>query len=244
MLLMLISLVCFAGAWLSTVAGMGGGLLIVAACTQILPLPAAVPLSSVLVMSGQIARVLQFHRHIAWEMARPFIPGSMIGAFLGTWIYVSLPEEAIALMLGAVMLWFSWVPSTRASRSLARRIPHPYFWVGIIHTFLSSMSGVGGLFQAMMVNSPLKKETIVATIAGTLLFMSLFKTIGYIAAGFDYRPWLGAILLGWLAGMLGSRLGRHSLYRVSDRFFRHLIRGMVTLFSLRLFWEAGTSLLG
>lgn len=244
MLLILIPLICFAGAWLSTVAGMGGGLLIVAACTQILPLPAVVPLSSVFVMSGQIARVVQFHRHIAWGIARPFIPGSLIGAFLGTFIYLSLPEEAIALMLGAVMLWFSWVPSTPASRGIARRIPHPFFWVGIIHTFLSSMAGVGGLFQALMVNSPLKKEGVVATVAGTLLFMSLFKTVGYLTAGFDYRPWLGVILLSWLAGMLGSRIGRHSLHRVSDRFFRHLIRGMVTLFSLRLLWQAAVGLLG
>lgn len=234
----LVPAICFAGGWLSSVAGMGGGLLIVAACTQILPLPAAIPLTSVFVMSGQVARVIQFRRDIAWDITRPFIPGSLIGAGLGTFIFLSLPEDAIALLLGVAMLWFCWVPSTPASRALARHIPHPWFWVGIIHTFLSALSGVGGLFQAMMVNSQMRKEQVVATIAGTLVFMSLFKTVGYVAAGFDYLPWLWLIVLAWICGSAGSWVGRRTLYRLSDRFFRRLIRFMVTAFSLRLLWQA------
>src|SRR5690606_20856326 len=73
----------------------------------------------------------------------PFIPGSIIGATLGTLVYFELPEAFIALMLGCVMLWFSWVPATERSRELAARIPQPWFIVGILHTFLSTVSGAG-----------------------------------------------------------------------------------------------------
>ncbi|MEX2366828.1 MAG: sulfite exporter TauE/SafE family protein, partial [Pseudohongiellaceae bacterium] len=208
LLLIAIPLICFSGAWLSTVAGMGGGILILGFCTQILPLPAVVPLSSVFVLAGQVARVAQFHRHIAWDITRPFIPGSMIGAVLGSVLYLSLSDVAIALLLGTVMLWFCWMPSTPASRNLAAFIPLPYFWVGIVHTFLSSLAGVGGLFQSMMVNSRLGREVIVATIAGTLLFMSVFKTISYVAGGFDYMPYLPVIILSWVAGTVGTTLGK------------------------------------
>lgn len=239
----LVPIVCFFGAYLSTVAGMGGGLLILACCSQIMPITAVVPLNGVFVLSGQIARVSQFYKHTAWEITLPFIPGSILGATIGSFIYFSLSEVAIAFMLGSVMLWFCWVPSTPVSRKIASKIPHPYFWVGIIHTLLSTLSGIGGLFQSLMVNSKLSKEGIVATIAATLLAMSLFKTIGYIAAGFDYSQYLPLILLSWVTGVLGTYVGKRSLNKLSDKFFRNLVRAMVTIFSLRLFWQVLQSFL-
>lgn len=239
-LILLVPAICFVGAYLSTVAGMGGGLLILATCSQIMPVGIVIPLNGVFVFAGQVARTVQFHRHIAWEVTRPFIPGSILGAFLGTVIYFNLSETAIALVLGSVMLWFSWVPSTRASRSIAGKIPHPWFWVGIIHTFLSTVSGAGGLMQSLMVNSKLPKESIVATIAATLLVMAVFKTVGYYLAGFDYLDWLPLIGLSWVTGIAGTTVGKRTLNRLPDIFFRRLIKGMVTVFALRLFWQAAS----
>lgn len=236
-LLVIIPAICFAGAYLSTVAGMGGGLLILACCSQIMPITAVVPLNGVFVLASQVARISQFHKHIAWDITRPFIPGSIIGALLGSFIYFSLPETAIALLLACVMLWFCWVPSTAASRKLSEKIPHPYFWVGIIHTFLSTLAGVGGLFQSLMVNSKLERQGIVATIAATLFAMSVFKTLGFIMAGFNYLEFLPVILLSWIAGIAGTAVGKRALLKVSDKFFRQLIKAMVTVFSLRLFWQ-------
>jgi len=237
-LLILVPAIVFAGAFLSTVAGMGGGLLILASCSQIMPIAIVVPLNGVFVLAGQVARTFQFHRHIAWHVTTPFIPGSILGVLLGTAIYFSLSEVAIALVLGSVMLWFSWVPQTKTLRDVAAKIPQPYFFVGIIHTFLSTVSGAGGLLQSLMVNSPLKKESIVATIAATLLVMSVFKTVGYYLAGFDYLTWLPVILLSWVMGVLGTTVGKYSLNRMPDIFFRRLIKAMVTVFALRLFWKA------
>jgi len=240
-LIFVVPLIVFAGAFLSTVAGMGGGLFILASCSLILPVSVVVPLNGVFVFAGQITRVMQFHRHIAWHITLPFIPGSMLGAFIGTVIYFSLSETAIALILGTVMLWFSWVPANAFSKKLAANIPAPYFWVGIIHTFLSTVSGAGGLLQSLMVNSKLGKQNIVATIAVTLLSMSVFKTVGYFMAGFDYTAWLGVILLSWVAGVAGTTIGKISLNKMPDEFFRKLIKAMVTIFALRLFWRAASN---
>ena len=236
-LLLILPLVSLLGAWVSTVTGMGGGLIILAVCTLLLPLTAAVPVSGLLVMSGQMARTIQFHRQVERSIAIPFIPGSLIGAGIGSFLYFSMPELLIAFILASSMLWFCWVPPGNLGRQLAKRIPHPYFWVGIIHTFLSTISGVGGLFQSLMVNSNLNKLSIVATIAGTLLFMSLFKSLAYVAAGFDFGPYLLVIALSWVTAYIGTLWGRRSLHRVSDRLFRQLIRAMVTLFAIRLYWH-------
>lgn len=241
--LLLIPAICFIGGFFSTLAGLGGGLFTLASTSLLLPLPVVVPLNGVLILAGQITRVAQFYKYIDWSITAPFIPGSVIGATLGTLIYFSLPETFLALMLGCVLLWFCWIPPSAAARALAARVPYPFFWVGIFHTFLSTVSGAGVLFQSVMVNSKLSKEAVVATIAGTLLFMALFKSAGYMLAGFDYSPYLLVIGLSWVMGITGTIIGKMCLDILPDRYFRLLIRIVVTLFALRLFWQAGSNLL-
>ena len=241
--LLLIPAICFIGGFFSTLAGLGGGVFTLAATSLLLPLQVVVPLNGVLILAGQITRVIQFYKHIDWSITAPFIPGSMIGAALGTMIYFSLPETFLALMLGCALLWFCWIPPSVATQNLAARVPWPFFWIGILHTFLSTVSGAGVLFQSVMVNSKLPKEGVVATIACTLLFMALFKSAGYMLAGFDYSPYLLVIALSWVMGILGTVVGKLCLDILPDRYFRLMLRIVVTLFALRLFWQAGTNLL-
>jgi len=241
--LLLIPAICFIGGFFSTLAGLGGGLFTLASTSLLLPVSVVIPLNGVLILAGQITRVAQFYRHIDWNITLPFIPGSMIGAALGTVIYFSLPEIYMAFILGCVLLWFCWIPPSQAARNFAARIPYPFFWVGIAHTFLSSVSGAGVLFQSVMVNSRLPKECVVATIAGTLLFMALFKSIGYLVAGFDYAPYIGVIALSWIMGITGTMLGKICLDILPDTYFRLLIKIVISLFSLRLFWTVGAHLL-
>jgi len=241
--LILIPLICFIGGFFSTLAGLGGGLFTLASTSLLLPVSVVVPLNGVLILAGQITRVAQFYKHIDWNITLPFIPGSVLGATLGTMIYFALPETLLAFMLGCVLLWFCWIPPSPAARTLAQRIPFPYFWVGIAHTFLSTVSGAGVLFQSMMVNSKLSKEALVATIAGTLLFMALFKSVGYMVAGFDYQPYLPVIGMSWVMGIAGTMLGKRCLDILPDHYFRLLIKTVVTLFALRLFWLVGQNLL-
>src|SRR5690606_35773966 len=167
----------------------------------LLPLPVVVPLNGVLILAGQITRVAQYYRHVDWAITLPFIPGSLLGAVAGAYIYFGLPEALLAFLLGCVLIWMAWIPPSDRARKLAARVPLPFFWVGIFHTFLSSVLGAGALFQSLIVNSKLSKDGIVATIACAMLFMALFKSAGYMIAGFDYSPYLLLIALSWAAGI-------------------------------------------
>jgi uncharacterized membrane protein YfcA len=111
--------------------------------------------------------------------------------------------------------------------------------VGFAHTLLSTVTGAGVLFQSVMVNSKLSKDAFVATIAGTLLFMALFKSIGYLVAGFDYSPYIGVIALSWIMGIIGTILAKLCLDTLPDSWFRLLVKIVISLFALRLFWKVG-----
>lgn len=242
-ILLLIPAVCFIGGLFSTLAGLGGGLFTLAATSLLLPVTVVVPLNGVLILAGQVTRAAQFRRHIDWQITLPFIPGSVVGAVAGAYVYFGLPEALLAFLLGCVMVWMAWIPPSDRARKFAARIPHPFFWVGVLHTFLSSVLGAGALFQSLMVNSRLSKDAFIATIAGTMLFMALFKSAGYMLAGFDYRPYLLLIALSWIMGIAGTVLGKLCVDIVPDRYFRLIIRIVVSLFALRLFWQAGTQVL-
>ncbi|HWK54462.1 MAG TPA: sulfite exporter TauE/SafE family protein [Hyphomicrobiales bacterium] len=238
----LIPAICFIGGFFSTLAGLGGGLFTLASTSLFLPVSVVVPLNGVLILAGQVTRVVQFYRYIDWSITLPFIPGSIVGAAVGTVIYFAMPETLLAFLLACVLLWFCWARPSAGVLRVAARIPAPYFWVGVAHTFLSTVSGAGVLFQSMMVNSKLTKEGIVATIAGTLLFMALFKSLGYLAAGFDYTPYLKVIALSWVMGIAGTMLGKRCLDVLPDRYFRIMIRTVITLFALRLYWQVWQNL--
>lgn len=241
--LLLIPAVCFIGGFFSTLAGLGGGLFTLAATSLLLPLPVVIPLNGVLILAGQITRVAQYYKYVDWRITLPFIPGSLIGALLGAEVYFGLPEALLAFLLGCVLVWMAWIPPSDGARKFAARIPHPFFWVGILHTFLSSILGAGALFQSLMVNSKLSKDAFIATIAATMLFMALFKSAGYVVQGFDYTPYLLLIGLSWAMGSLGTVLGRMCVDILPDTWFRLIIRIVVSLFALRLFWQAATSFL-
>jgi uncharacterized protein len=241
--LLLIPAICFIGGFFSTLAGLGGGLFTLAATSLLLPLPVVVPLNGVLILAGQITRVAQYYRYIDWDITLPFIPGSVLGAVAGAYVYFGLPEALLAFLLGCVLIWMAWAKPSDRTRALVARIPFPFFWVGILHTFLSSVLGAGALFQSLMVNSRLSKDAMIATIAAAMLFMALFKSVGYMLAGFDYSPYLLLIGLSWLMGMSGTIVGKMCVDVLPDTYFRMIIRIVVSLFALRLFWRAGTSFL-
>ncbi len=241
--LLLIPAICFIGGLFSTLAGLGGGLFTLASTSLLLPLPVVVPLNGVLILAGQITRVAQYYRYVDWKITLPFIPGSVLGAIAGAYVYFGLPEALLAFLLGCVLIWMAWARPSARTRAAVARIPFPFFWVGILHTFLSSVLGAGALFQSLMVNSRLSKDAMIATIAATMLFMALFKSAGYILAGFDYTPYLLLIGLSSLMGMTGTIVGKLCVDVLPDTYFRMIIRIVVSLFALRLFWRAGTSFL-
>jgi uncharacterized membrane protein YfcA len=72
--------------------------------------------------------------------------------------------------------------------------------------------------------------------------MALFKSMGYMVAGFDYRPYYLVIGLSWIMGILGTVAGKLCLDILPDKYFRLLIKAVVTLFALRLFWLVGWNL--
>ncbi len=232
--LYLLVLFSFAASVVSTFTGMGGGIVLLATATLVLPIGAVIPVSAAILLGGQFSRLFYFYRYICWDIAVPFVLGSAVGAVVGAKAYSIMPDYVLSFVLGVSILALIWLPPLKVSL----RLPMPYIWLGAAHTALSTITGLGGLLQGLLLRSSLTRHMIIATIAASLCCMSLFKVASYVWIGFDYWQYIVAMVFSTVAGVLGTVLAKCWVHKISETVFRSMMRWMLTAFSVRLFWLA------
>lgn len=213
---------------------MGGGIFLLAVSTFVLPISAVVPVNSTIIIASLFFRLMYFHRYILWDLSRPFAIGAVIGAILGVTTFSLLSEFAISLMLGITILAMLWLPPI----PLRINLPKPFLWLGAAHTWLSAITGLGGLLQGYLLRGKHPRHAIVGTIAACMFWMSILKISGYIWIGFDYSPYFTLILIAIFASFLGTWVGKRFLGYITDNQFRLIMRLILTLMAVRLFWVA------
>lgn len=230
----LVVLSSFIAAAISGAFAIGGGFLMMGVCAAFLPIAAVVPLHSALMLGTSLGRSFFFWRYVQWGIVVPFILGCLFGAPAGARIYVDLPEAVVALVVGVFMLAAVWFPPV----TWRPQLRHPFFVVGIIHSFLSALFSFGGVMQPLMLRLRMDRMQIVATLAVSLLGMNLFKLGSYAAFGFDFRPYGPLIGASLLAGVAGSGLGRRMLERLPEERFRLAFKLIMTLLAVQLLYRA------
>ncbi len=133
------------------------------------------------------------------------------------------------------------VTESDITKSKATKHQTPLTWiflpVGVAHSFLGTVFGVGTLLQPTILRTPLTKLQITGTLAACLLCMDVFKLTGYIAHGFDYRDYWPHIVCATIAGFIGTVAGKRVTRRVSEQTFRLVFKGLITLVALRLVYR-------
>ncbi|MCP5145229.1 MAG: sulfite exporter TauE/SafE family protein [Gammaproteobacteria bacterium] len=214
----------------------GGIYLLIAVVTALLPLSEAIPLMPLLAAGSLIGRCWYFWRDIDWQRTLTFAGGAVLGAVAGANVFFVLPERMVGTLLAISLLVLIWFPST----GWRVRLPRPMFFVGIGHTFISAIVGAGGLLQSILIRSPLNRSAVTATLASCTCIMELFKVPSYALAGFSYRPYLALVTLATLAGLIGTVVGGHIAARTSERYFRPIFKGIISLVAIRLLWATWT----
>lgn len=230
------TIVLVAGSFLAAVSNAafssGGAMIILAVTSTVLPVAAIVPIHSTLLIGSTASRAIVFRRHVDWQIAGPFLAGSVIAVAIASRIYFELPEKAIAAAIAVVMLVAIWLPGI----SWRPKLRHPWLIVGFAHSFLSTLFAYGALLHAIILHTGLNRRQVLGTMAVALTGMSVFKILGYTLNGFDYRPFLPVIALAIGAAFLGTAVGKLIAERISERMFRFVFQALVTLTAIRLLY--------
>lgn len=200
----------FAGA-LTTLAGLGGGLVMTLAMAAFVGPTEALATAAPALLLGNTHRVWMYRAHLKETKPSPFlfVVGAIPGALIGGALVVALPEIVLrVLLLSAALLalareleLFQWRPDARAA------VPGA-FAAGLI----TATSGGGGLLLGpLLLASNIKMERFVVTASLVAGSVHVARLVAYGAGGLvSSTTLLHALVLGIaiLGGNLVGRRGR------------------------------------
>jgi uncharacterized membrane protein YfcA len=228
MLILALSTVMLATAFLSGVFGMAGGMVLMGVLLALLPLPDAMALHGITQMASNGWRGLLWWRHARWRAVMPFLGGSLVAlAVWSLWRFV--PPKAVAmLLLGATPFLVRLVPSGLKPKPDSPVQSTSY---GFVCMTLMLLTGVSGpLLDTFFLGGALDRRQIVATKAVCQVFGHAVKLL-YFSTLIDQAATVDPMMavLAVAMSMIGTSLARPVLDRLSDTQYRDWSTHIITL---------------
>lgn len=231
----------FVAGLITTVAGIGGGITLVAVLSGFLDPKAVVGLTAPVLMIGNLSRVVMFRGELdrpaaGWVLAAG-APAAVVGA-------VTLPRlPGRALQVGMALLLLSFVAYQLTRRW--RRPPRPVrrepvdarlgLPVGLALGGLSATVGGAGPIGAPFFHARgLRRGGFAATSALANGVIHLLKTVVFLASGVLALTHLPASAVAAVTVAAGNRAGKAVLGRISEATFVRLLLATVTVAAVRL----------
>lgn len=216
---------------LTAAAGIGGGMLMLAALAQVIPIKAIIPVHGLVQLGSNTGRALVMLKHIHWAYFLWFAMGSIAGAIIGGQLVISLPIKLLQLFLGLFILFTVWGPSFINKRSGELTL----VFGGLLSTFLTMFVGATGPFVIAILRAfRLSREELVASGAAVLVLQHALKVIAFALLGFVFNSYMPLIILMIASGFLGTIIGRRLLLKIDEALFQKALDLVLSVLALRL----------
>lgn len=233
----LIVLTSFAGAALTAATSIGGGVILIAVMSALMPAPAVVPVHGGVMIGSNIGRTALLLSHVDWHIVGWFLIGGIIGGLLGAPIAGVLPAWGLRLAVAGFILFTQWGPKLKGHRVG----PGGYVLAGAISNFLTLFVGASGPFMTTLIAMvKTVRQDLVATAGACMSLQHSIKVIVFAATGFIFAPWLPLIAICIAAGFIGSWLGTKLLGKVDEARFRVILKWLLTGLAILLIYMALT----
>lgn len=215
------------GGVLTTLAGLGGGVLMLLVISLFIGPAAALALTAPALLFGNAHRWYlyrhQVDRAIAWRCAAGSLPGALIGGFLVVrvpgWLLQGLMLFMVALALLRAFGWLRLV--------LPPRLLLPSFL--LIGAMTATSGGAGVLAAPLLLASGLQGEAYIATSALAATTMHAGRLVAYGAGGLLSGPLLLRALLLTAAVLVGNLLGQRLRAALPPPLSRRMEIGVMVL---------------
>ena len=223
--------VSFLGSATTAAFSIGGGLLLIAVMTTLMPAAVVVPVHGVVMVGSNAGRFAILHRAVDWPTVGWFSVGALIGGLVGSQIVMSLPAAALRLLIAGFILFTQWGP--KVSLPLGKR---SFVVAGTLSTFLTLFVGASGPFMtAVLAKVPrFDRVNLIATGGACMTLQHTAKVLIFAGLGFAYAPWVPFIALCIATGFAGTILGTRLLKRLDERVFRFALRWILTALAIYL----------
>jgi len=223
----------FLTAAFSAVAGMGGGVTLLAVMAALMPAAEVVPVHGVVQLASNGTRTLLLLKHVHVRILLYYLVPAAVGVTLGARLYAGSeltwfrPVVGVFVLGYLVLQW--WTPR------LGRLPLWTFAPLGLVVGALASLIGATGpIIAPFFLREDLDREQIVATKAAIQIVTHVAKIPAFALLGFDYAGRLGLLVPLVLAAVVGTFTGRRWLHRLSEEVFRRLFVAVLTVIALGL----------
>jgi uncharacterized membrane protein YfcA len=226
-------------AWLiSTVAGGAGGLLLVPVVRYLYGVRAVAPVVTLGEFIGGPIRVWLFWPHVQWEIVRWYLPGAVVGAALGGWIFAKVDIQwlsvIVAIFLISSIVQFRFGEKGRSfPMKLAMFLPLGFF----VALFSGIIGELGPVLNPFFLNYGVEKERLIATKSVNSVVMQFVKLGSYTAFGALRWEYIGYGIVVGIAASLASWTGKSFLHKLDAKTFRRGIVAVMTITGCVMLWQ-------
>ena len=229
-----LTLLSFFTAMMTSIAGAGGGTVLLASMLQFMNPSEAIPVHGVIQLSSNIARVWLLRKFVKWTIILKFSLLIPLGVYIGLEIFRNVDADDIKNLIGLFIIIALVLQNLKSIRNIIIT-SNWYYLVGFLTGILNILVGVIAPLLAVIIKHSLnEKKSIVGTL-GYFGFVGNFtKIIGFSLIGFTFIEYIDTFLLMIPATLLGSRIGQYLLDKISNKFFFYIFQVILIALALRL----------
>ena len=230
----IITVLSFFTALMTSIAGAGGGTVLLAAMLQFMNPAEAIPVHGVIQLTSNLTRTWLLRKFVNWEIIFKFSLLLPFGIFLGLKIFQNIDSDNIKILIGFFILLALGFQNLRIINNI-KISTNIYILIGFFTGVLNILVGVIAPLLAVIVKQSIsEKKSIVGTLGYFGLIGNLIKIIGFSFIGFSFFEYIDTFLMVVPATLIGSRIGQFLLNKISNRIFTIMFQLILIGLAIRL----------
>ena len=242
--IILLIIAAFITSAISSVLGMGGGIILLGIMAIIIPEGyMVIALHGMIQLFSNSTRTYIFKNHVKTKLIKQFFIGALIGvaiSILIIMILISIFEitsasemkvDILKPFIGIFIIWYLFLKPPKKERNIKSFIPVGFI-AGISSIFVGA---VGPLIAPFFLNKNLNKENIIANKAAAQMITHISKipifiyffNVNYFNEYKILLPLIGAVYIG-------TNLGKKILSFIPETLFKKLFKITLLLIALKL----------
>ena len=217
---LIIILATLGTAFLSSIFGMLGGLILMGILVSIMPVSQAMVLHGLIQLTSNGYRAWLNRKDINWSIVATLIVGNII-ALAGLVFVAFVPDRITVLLALGLLPYIAWALPKNAALDVSKK---PIgLLAGMVVVATNLLAGVGGpLLDVFFQRVDMTRHQVVATkaLAQSLGHISKVIFFGFltVSASNDW-PVLWLVLIAMTASVTGTTLGKKILDKINDEIF-------------------------
>lgn len=239
MTVLLLSLASFVAWFISSLAGGGSPFIIIPMVNFLMETQAIPPVVTTGMLLGNLQRVFVFWQDIDWRLTWWYLPGAILGAILGAFVFTQTQLEWLQILLGLFLVSSIFSLGFGKKEQPSFKVPSWFFLpAGFVYAFLSGLIGsIGPILNPFYLNYGLVKEKMIGTKSVHVLVVHVAKIMTYATLGALTKSYLWYGLVIGMAAIPANFLGQIVLKKMSDEQFRQFVTALVTVSGLLMLWQ-------